>query len=325
MIIKRDCHDVRISLDENAVNYAGLRTEATIGVLAMAKPKRCVHCGEESTKTTMDHVFPASWYPSTTPPNLQRWTVPSCATCNGTLGTMEKELFIRLAMCVDPRKAEAAGLSAKAVRSIGIGAEGLSVKERTYREALKQKVLASAQRYQPGTETFPGLGPHGDFPVGEQWIVTFPADILAAVAKKIVRGSEYVLAKRIVEQPYDMRVYFAHDQDVPEPLGRAFQCSAAQTAHLGPGFRLFRIVPHDEPNTAIYKIVVWGTVVIYGAIIPNDPPVIESERIKQDAPLSRERERPTSGKIGFSAVRLVLGAFCVWALFIGLARLRNRK
>jgi len=34
---------------------------------------------------------------------------------------MEKELFIRLALCVGPVKAEAAGLSRAAVESLGIG------------------------------------------------------------------------------------------------------------------------------------------------------------------------------------------------------------
>jgi hypothetical protein len=59
---------------------------------------RCVHCGNELADETRDHVFPASWYPSTTPPEVQRWTVPSCTKCNGGLGKMERELFIRLAM-----------------------------------------------------------------------------------------------------------------------------------------------------------------------------------------------------------------------------------
>ena len=68
-----------------------------------------------------------SWYPETAQQRSQRWTVPSCGTCNNKLGAMEKEVFNRLALCVDPRKAEAAGLSAKAIRSMGIGVEGLNL------------------------------------------------------------------------------------------------------------------------------------------------------------------------------------------------------
>jgi hypothetical protein len=289
----------------------------------MSKPRRCVHCGIETTEITKDHVFPASWYPVNTPAKVQRWTVPSCRKCNGSLGEMEKELFIRLAICVGPEKGEAAGLSANAVRSMGISAEGLGEEERAHRRALKQKVLASARPYLPGTETLPGLGPHPGFPEGEQWTVSIPADLLKAVAEKIVRGSEYVLAKRIVEEPYDLRVYFAHDQNVSEDLVQAFRAPAAQKAHLGPGFKLFRIAPHDDPDTVIYKIVIWDTIVIYGAIMQHDPPVIESERTKQDSSIPRDTKRRTSGKVGFSALRLVLGFHCVWALFTGLARLKS--
>jgi hypothetical protein len=82
---------------------------------------RCVHCRKAIKKKTKDHVFPRSWYPKTTPANVQRWTVPSCADCNGKFGELEKELFIKAAMCVGPVKAEAAGLSRKAVESLGVG------------------------------------------------------------------------------------------------------------------------------------------------------------------------------------------------------------
>ncbi len=194
---------------------------------------------------------------------------------------MEKELFIRLAICVGPEKGAAAGLSADAVRSMGIGVEGLSAQERAHRSALKQKVLASARPYRPGTETLPGLGPHPGFPEGQQWTVEVPADLLEAVAKKIIRGSEYALKKRIVEEPYDIQIYFVRDQNVPQDLVRAFQGRAAQNAHLGPGFKLFRVAAHDDPNTTIYKIVIWETIVIYGAIMPHEAPGVEPDCAKE--------------------------------------------
>jgi 5-methylcytosine-specific restriction endonuclease McrA len=74
------------------------------------KTVQCVHCLKPLEKKTKDHVFPSSWYPETTPANIQRWTVPSCAECNGKFGEMEKELFIRAVICVGPVKGEAAGL-----------------------------------------------------------------------------------------------------------------------------------------------------------------------------------------------------------------------
>src|SRR5271155_3734122 len=96
---------------------------------------RCVHCHEPlKKKRTKDHVFPRSWYPRTTPANVQRWTVPSCGSCNGKFGEMEKELFIRLVLCVGPVKAEASGLSRAALESLGVGVPGLSLTEKRHRE-----------------------------------------------------------------------------------------------------------------------------------------------------------------------------------------------
>lgn len=81
---------------------------------------------------------------------------------------MERELFIRLGLCLDPNKAEASGLSAKAVRSMGIGAEGISLKESLHRRLLKIKIIRSMRRYEVGTETLPGLGLHVGFPEQKQ-------------------------------------------------------------------------------------------------------------------------------------------------------------
>jgi hypothetical protein len=67
--------------------------------------KRCVHCGQVLAEETRDHVFPKSWYPETATGEIQRWTVPSCDACNNKLGGIEKVVFNRLALCVDPRKA----------------------------------------------------------------------------------------------------------------------------------------------------------------------------------------------------------------------------
>jgi hypothetical protein len=67
----------------------------------------------------MDHVFPRSWYPDSTPAKVQRWTAPSCGKCNRDSGTKETELFVRMAFCVDPRKPGADGLAKQALRAVG--------------------------------------------------------------------------------------------------------------------------------------------------------------------------------------------------------------
>jgi hypothetical protein len=246
-------------------------SEAGIAGAAPQQPSRCVHCGQPLTEETKDHVFPKSWYPSTTPPGVQRWTVPSCKKCNGELGKIERELFIRLALCLDPNTAEGSGLSAKAVRSMGIGAEGISLKESFHRRLLKMKIIRSMGRYELGTQTLPGLGVHPGFPEQEQVAIGIPAEQLRAVARKIVRGCEYELAGRIVEPPYNIGVYFVYQDRVPGLVARAFNSPGAQAAYLGPGFRVVRVAAHDEPKAVMYKITIWGTLVIYASILPQDP------------------------------------------------------
>lgn len=234
---------------------------------------RCVHCGEALAKETADHVFPKSWYPDTTDPEVQRWTVPSCDRCNNKLGALEKAVFSRLALCVDPRKQEAAGIAAKVRRSMGIGVEGLAAKEAEHRRALKLKIIGATTPYKAGSETLPGLGPHMGFPEDELHQIGIPAGPLIEVAKKIVRGCEYVLTGRIVDEPYDVEIYFVLAHEVPDQLLQALGSPNATQTHLGPGFSVTRVAAHDEPNSVIYKIVLWDTLVIYASILP---------RLKQD-------------------------------------------
>jgi len=231
---------------------------------------RCIHCGQTLIEETLDHVFPKSWYPETTTAEVQRWTVPSCKSCNNKLGAMEKEVFSRLILCVDPRKAEAAGLSAKAIRSMGIRVEGLSAEEAEHRRKQKHKIISATKPYKAGTETLPGLEPHPGFPEDTGLQIEIPSELLHKVAKKMVRGCEYFLKKgRIVEKPYEIEIYFVHEQNVPDQLLRALEGSSASTNNIGPGFSVTRVAAQDEPNDVAYKIIVWGTLAIYALILPQ--------------------------------------------------------
>jgi hypothetical protein len=79
----------------------------------------------------------------------------------------------------------------------------------------------------------------------------------------MVRGCEYVLNGRIVEEPYELTVYFVHEHNVPDLLSWALNSRSAQKVALGPGFHVVRAAVHDEPNTVLYKITIWGTLVVY--------------------------------------------------------------
>ena len=97
-----------------------------------------------------------------------------------------------------------------------------------------------------------------------------PPDQVGEVAKKIVRGCEYSLAnERIVDEPYREEVYFVHEKNVPQDVTQIFEGPSAKTTHLGPGFVVTRAQAQDEPCSVVYKIVLWGTVVIYASILPR--------------------------------------------------------
>jgi hypothetical protein len=81
---------------------------------------KCVHCLKEAGDT-MDHVFPKSWYPDSTPENMPKPKVPSCKKCNNDLGKIEDIVFNKLAPCIDPHKIAALGIKIQLFKRFGIG------------------------------------------------------------------------------------------------------------------------------------------------------------------------------------------------------------
>jgi hypothetical protein len=229
---------------------------------------KCVHCLRELTKKTKDHVFPASWYPDTTPNDVQRWTVPSCSECNGTLGKIEKEMFVRLALCTNPTRAEASGMSKSALRSLGIGVDNLTPKEKAHRIALAKKVFLKVKplKDRGGIGLLPGLGPHEGFPAGEQLTLTISNATLYSVSEKIIRGCEYKLNNEgYIEKPYRLKIYFVYDKGIEDVTALLDSLPAT---HLGPGFEVRRGQSPLEEGVQIvlYRVVIWGTLKIYATI-----------------------------------------------------------
>ena len=163
------------------------------------KEKFCIHCLTPITKLTKDHVFPRSWYTDNTPPEIQRWTVPSCQNCNEKFGKLEKELFIRLSLCIDPNKAEASGVNKKLLRTLGFG-ENISNKEKVIRKKKLENILLEVRPYE-GQKPFPGLGLHEGYSPEMEKIIPVPEQYLIPVLEKIFRGTEYILGERYIKPP----------------------------------------------------------------------------------------------------------------------------
>lgn len=258
---------------------------------------RCTHCREPLTKSTKDHVFPSSWYPDTTPEDVQRWTAPSCESCNGHFGELEKDLLVFLACCIDPTKPAAQGLYERARRTMGIGVDGLSKEEKRHREARRRKLVNDARPYSPEVQPhiIPGLGPHPEASVSSQMQLPIKADDIHAVVKKIVRGCEYWLAGgRIVEPPYEIEVFFP--TKTPEFVDQLLTAFALGPVYLGPGLRIRRGGAHDDSLTALYELVMWDTLTLYASILPPATErVIPDEEIAVHAYHHWERRGRSSG------------------------------
>ena len=121
-----------------------------------------------------DHVFPTSWYPDSTPHEVQRPWAPSCLKCNKDLGALEEELLLYLVLSLDPKERDSIGLPTKALRSVGIGVDAsISPRERSKRVNLGTKVLRKmvpVHQLSNRDKFLPGFGIHPDFPVEEEAI-----------------------------------------------------------------------------------------------------------------------------------------------------------
>jgi hypothetical protein len=238
--------------------------------------ERCIHCGgafvdkaQDPLSRSDDHVFPTSWFPDSTPTTVQRWTVPSHLKCNNDLGVLEKDIFIRLSFCTDPRTIEASGLSKKALAALGIGVSGLSPKELKHRLALRAKLFKQISSRQGDSVILPGLGPHVGFPKESQFSIEIPQHGLLEVAKKIVRGCEYKMGEgRIVDPPYEVSVYLAEESEVPDVLQ---MLAPLGSVTLGPGFQIQRGAAQDDTQSSIYRVAIWNRWKFFGAILPSDP------------------------------------------------------
>jgi len=235
-------------------NPLGQELAGYVRPTATSTNERCVHCLRVSETITYDHGLPASWYPDTTPDNVQRWTAPSCQKCNGELGRLERDLLIRAVLCIDPKKKAISGLAPKVFRSLGLDAEGLSERDKLHRDRLRSKLKAELIPYPDiagGPGAIPGLGPYENSP----WAVPIPWASLSIVAEKMARVCEHKIRGRYVEGPYGVRISVdTAGGIVPAPLA-----PFAKVFDFGPGFKVTRLYPIEDPLIVRYWISIWDT------------------------------------------------------------------
>jgi len=145
---------------------------------------KCVHCLQSYDILTSDHVFPRSWYPETTPNDLEKWQIPACKKCNEKYGKIENDLLLRFGLCLDRTREGAKGIPEKALRSINPKA-GKNLKDSYHRQRIRQKTLREAlvANEIPKTAILPGFGSHSSQDFADAIGVTVGVNELEALGE----------------------------------------------------------------------------------------------------------------------------------------------
>jgi len=229
---------------------------------------RCVHCLKEVDKRNWDHVFPVSWYPDTTPQNLEKWKIPTCKPCNDEYGRIEEDFGQILSFCVDPRRPESKGVYKRMLRAFD-PAYAKNSKDRRIREAKRQDLLKKMMHGDqiPGQGIYPGLSERWNRNREDQTALTIPKRYVDRLGTKIVRGIAYIEDGKLIEDEYEIEPYA-----VPTTGAKVFEETIVKHSHTlsrGPGIVVDRAVVEDDGISSIYKVTIWGELVIYLSVFPK--------------------------------------------------------
>lgn len=180
-----------------------------------AKQKRgaCVYCGRSLLAKTLtrDHVIAEAWYPTSTPPNTEKWKVDSCQKCNHAFGKIEQDMLIRFGLCLDPADPVSASIVQKALDSINPEL-GKTQREKGARHALRNRILREVRQFdtRPTRGVLPNFGRNWDR--GSRHAVLVPGRELHQIIRKWVRGLHYLLTGRLLRRSQRIDVFHVTDE-----------------------------------------------------------------------------------------------------------------
>lgn len=238
-------------------------------------PGICTYCLGSFDRLTWDHVLPLSWYPDSTPDDLEKWKVPACIECNRRLGRIEEELLLRIGLCLEPSSISSLGISHKALRAVSPH-YAKNERDRRIREQKRKKLLGEVKHFEDPPEE--GLLPHfGPLP----WLqydgyhaVLIPEASLKSYTEKLVRGMSLILDGRMLDIDYEIDLHVIREDGDREVLG-LFE-GRSNLYHRGLGFIVRRMVREDD-RAWMYAFEIWGRLKFYSVVHPGD-----LHRIEQD-------------------------------------------
>lgn len=238
-----------------------------------SKQQQCVHCLGYHKKLTEDHVFPESWYPAATPPDIEKWTVPACTECNRRLSVAEEKLFNRLAISVDPSELAAAGIGQKFVQKISKRTS--NPRSIGWQVGLLMGIVKSfvSELYSPGKYPVTvGFTPKEG--VRSRRMIRISGELTHTVCIKIIRGLEYKLRSQLIGTDRRISIIWPHENNQKElDLVKQWEkliLPIEQNTHRGPGFVVRYGVNQFDTRWVIYNVKVWNQFDFWAMISPVD-------------------------------------------------------
>lgn len=237
------------------------------------RPGTCTYCRAQVASLEDEHVFPDSWYPTTTPADAERIKVPSCSKCNRDYGRTEERLQRQWAACVDATKPAALGIWDRVHRSLR-AEYGRDPRDARVRAGNREK-MQRAIRPVPVTANglFPGFRaieaswssqPSGLVALSAEAVEIDPNDV-AAFTEKLVRGLHFRLHDAPVPADVTVSTYVVNEGAWPELLEKM---RAMTPRGVPPGFIFWRGVAKDHPMFALWYFLIWGQVFLQASTRP---------------------------------------------------------
>jgi len=234
---------------------------------------RCVHCLADLSEPTWDHAPPKSWYPAATLQNVTKPKAPSCRECNSRLGRLEKRLFERMGMCLDPNHPLTARPARRAARAVNPAAAfkrgGRRSADETWRDlrrrlAARDGLVRDLIPAEDASVTLPGFGPH---PQASRKAVHVASKDLESFGEKMVRVSLWYFCQKHLEEGQHVEVFAAIDPAGLSGL-RPGDFAEAKSHDLAPGMRTAFVFVPEDPGQQLWEFELWARWFVFAFVLP---------------------------------------------------------
>jgi hypothetical protein len=231
---------------------------------------KCAYCGE-APGLEDEHVFPESWYPDTTPADLEKLTVPSCGPCNRRWHKVEDRLLFELSVVIDPDAPEASGIWERQLRAL-TAEKGRNADDAKHRSRRATKLIQTIKWFVPGvpgTYEVPLPGAAGLTATGTPARAIEHA-LWAGISEKFIKGLHYAETGRALGK-IDVRVEAGGRWmlNVRDPAVRKAFLAVPLNRAVAPAFTYGRV--HFAQASA-WRFCIWNQIAVFAITEPGVDP-----------------------------------------------------